>query len=128
MILTLYEFALKVENAKRQNKFRGPVCGPIFAHLKIAPGKETYAAVAEFAIGAGVLDRFIVTNDHDNKVLRSLRQQAGCHQDCGIFQIHPNSTNERYNIPNPPVFDGIETIASVLLIENVVVVSDCSCV
>ena len=69
----------------------------------------------------GVLDRFIVTNDHDNKVMRQIRSQAGCAQDCGIYQIHPDSTKRRFNIPGPPEADGIETIASVLSIENTTV-------
>ena len=100
------------------------MAGPIFTHLKIAPGKEQYAGLAETAIGPGVLDRFVVTNDHDNKLLRRIRQQAGCNQDCGIYQIHPNSTKERFNVPSPPSVDGIETIASVLSVDSPMVVRD----
>ena len=73
-----------------------------------------------------MLDRFIVTSDHDNKLLRQIRQQAGCNQDCGIFQIHVNSTKERFNVPSPPSVDGIETVASVLSVDSSMVVRDCS--
>jgi len=114
---------VQVANATRQKKFQGPVVGPIFSFVKVAPGKEQYASVAEHALGIGVLDRFIVTNDHDNKVMRQIRHQAGCTQDCGIFQISPRSTNRRFNIPEAPPIDGIETVASVLAIENDIVVS-----
>jgi DNA repair exonuclease SbcCD ATPase subunit len=77
---------------------------------------QEFALVAEMAIGNGVLDRFVVTNDHDRRVLTDLRNKAGCNQDCGIFQMH-NSAG-RFHIPPPPSADGIETVASVLNIEN----------
>lgn len=79
---------------------------------------DEFASVAEYALGHGTLDRFIVTNDHDNSILRDIRKQAGCVQDCGIFQIHPSS---RYPIPPKPEIEGIETVASVLVIENDIV-------
>jgi chromosome segregation ATPase len=98
----------------RQNRFRGPVLGPIGSFVKIAAGKDQFASVAEFALGNGTLDRFIVTNDHDRKLLQGIRNRAGCRQDCGILQIHEHA---KYEIPSPPV-EGIETVASVLQIAN----------
>ncbi|KAL7570169.1 hypothetical protein ACA910_020007 [Epithemia clementina (nom. ined.)] len=107
--------AKMVEDAKAQRKFRGPVEGPIGKYLKIVPGKEMYAELAELALGSGVLDRFVVTNDSDRKLVQEIRHKAGCQQDCGVFQVHNN--NSRFNVPGPPV-EGIETVASVLSVES----------
>jgi chromosome segregation ATPase len=107
-----------VDLATQQRKFRGPVLGPIGFYCKIVPGKEEFAAIAECAMGVGVLDRFIVCNDVDRKVLQKIRSEAGCQQDCSIFQI---SQHPRYRIPGPPEIDGVETIATVLSIENDVI-------
>lgn len=105
---------LQVARAKRSNRFKGEVVGPIGAYIKVNQDKSELAALAERALGRN-LDRFISTNDHDSKVLRHLRRQAGCNQDCGIFQVY--KTN-RFSVPPPPDIDGIETIASVLNISN----------
>jgi hypothetical protein len=94
------------------------VVGPIGLYIKIAPGMDEYAAVAEFSIGYNTLDRFIATNDHDASLLRQIRKQAGCTQDCGIFQIDPSP---RYNIPGPLGFDGIARVSNVFTIENDIV-------
>ena len=105
----------QVEQAKRADRFRGPVVGPIGAYLKIAPGKEPLAKIAERALGWGVLDRFIVTNDEDRKELQNIRKAAGCSgRDCNIFQT---PLAARYQVPEPPC-DGIETVASTLNISN----------
>lgn len=97
-----------------RTRFQGPVVGPIGAYVKIVAGKEKLASIAEFAMGNGTLDRFIVTNDHDRKIFQKIRRDAGCKQDCGILQQQPHA---RYNIPSPPV-NGIETVASVLHISD----------
>jgi chromosome segregation ATPase len=104
----------QVDEFIRKGRFQGPVLGPIGAYVKIVAGKEQFASIAEQAIGIGALDRFIVTNDHDRKVLQSIRKKVGCQQDCGIFQIHQHP---KYDVPQPPV-EGIETVASVLNISN----------
>ncbi len=104
-----------VDAAMQQRKFRGPVLGPIGFYCKLVPGKDEFAAIAETALGVGVLDRFVVSNDADRKLLQKIRAEAGCQQDCSIFQI---SQHPRYNIPGPPEIEGIETIATVLSIEN----------
>jgi chromosome segregation ATPase len=104
----------QVDRLTRQNKFRGPVVGPIGAYLKIAPGKEQFATIAELALGSGNLDRFIVTNDQDRKTFQQIRKDAGCNSDCGVFQVKQSA---RYNIPGPPA-PGIETVASVLNISD----------
>jgi chromosome segregation ATPase len=106
-----------VEAEKNQGRFKGSVVGPIGAFIKVVEGKEDFAKIAEVAIGGGTLDRFIVTNDHDRKVMQSIRLRAGCRQDCGIFQVHETP---RFKVPPPPV-DGIETVASVLNIPNDIV-------
>lgn len=83
--------------------------------MKINPDKEDYASIAELAINHGNLDRFIVTNDNDRRIFLEIRKQAGCMSDCGVFQV---KASPRYNIPSPPTVDGIETVASVIKIEN----------
>lgn len=120
---SLAVFGQRVPQLKRlvdnhQRRFHGPVKGPIGSFLKIAPGKEAFGKLAELGMGTGVLDRFIVTNDNDRKVLQSLRGQAGCTSDCGIYQVSISSG--RYAIPGPPV-DGIETIASTFNISDDIV-------
>lgn len=89
--------------------------GPIGTHIKVSPGKEKFAQVAEFGLGSSFLDRFIVTNDADRRLLMKIRNSIGCSsRDCGIFQI---SEGPRYKVPPPPCPE-VETIASVLSIEN----------
>ena len=84
-------------------------------YVKITPGKENFAKIAEFALGGGILDRFIVTNDEDRNLLMKIRKKVGCsNRDCGIFQV---SEGRRYDVPPPPCND-IETVESVLSIEN----------
>mmetsp|Transcript_3048 Transcript_3048/g.6871 ORF Transcript_3048/g.6871 Transcript_3048/m.6871 type:complete len:1302 (+) Transcript_3048:476-4381(+) len=104
-----------VDDYTRRGKFKGPVRGPLGSYCKVTPGKEAFAKVAELSLGAGALDRFVVTNHHDRKILQSIRNQLKCRDDCGIFLIgkHP-----RYDIPEPPPFDGIETVSTVLTIED----------
>ena len=103
-----------MEQAEAAGRFRGPVIGPIGAFLKIAPGKEDFAKIAEHALGGG-LDRFIVTNDHDRKELQNIRSAAGCSsKDCNIFQM---AQARRYQVPAPPC-DGIETVASTLSVSD----------
>ena len=88
--------------------------GPFGKFIKIAPGKETYAELAELALGNKALDRFLVTNDHDRAIVDSIRKKAGCRTDCGIFIVHESS---RFQVPKPPI-RGIETVASVLTISD----------
>lgn len=104
-----------VDEYAKNRKFQGPVRGPIGAYLKIAPGKEQFASLAEHAMGNGVLDRFIVTNDHDRKLLQSIRQKVGCQSDCGLFQVSAHAG--RYKVPGPPV-QGIETVESILNVSD----------
>jgi structural maintenance of chromosomes protein 6 len=104
-----------VDEFARQGKFSGPVLGPIGFYCKIQPGKEEFAKIAESAMGPNILDRFVVFNDADRKVFQMIRQKVGCRSDCGIFQ---QSQHSRYRIPDPPSINGIETIASVISIQN----------
>jgi chromosome segregation ATPase len=100
---------------RHKQQFQGPVVGPIGAHVKIAPGKENFAQIAEKAMGGSTaLDRFIVTTDHDRKIFQKIRKEAGCQQDCGVYQCKPS---RRYNVPAPPV-DGIDTVASALNVSD----------
>ena len=103
-----------MEEAKKKGKFRGPVVGPIGHYIKISPGKEDWAALAEVAIGSGMLDRFVVTNSHDRDTVQSIRQRAKCMGDCGILQI---GNNPRYQVKQSPI-DGIETVTSALNVED----------
>jgi chromosome segregation ATPase len=102
------EFTLK-------GKFSGPVLGPIGFYCKVQPGKEEFAKIAESAMGSNILDRFVVFNDADRKVFQMIRKNVGCRSDCGIFQQCQHS---RYRIPDPPAFNDIETIASVISVQN----------
>jgi len=110
----MISLSLQVEEAKLNRVFKGFVVGPIGKYIKLAPGKERYAEIAELAMGQKCLDRFIVTNSADRVVLEKIRQRARCRSDCGIFQ---QRAEPRYNIPPPPV-PGIETVASALIIED----------
>jgi len=110
-------FLQAVEKSKKANKFRGPVAGPVGMYVKVTPGKEKWAQIAELAAGFGALDRFIVTNQDDLKLMNKLRREVGCGpRDCALYRIHPRSTEEKYNVPAPP--EGVETITSVLSVEN----------
>lgn len=106
---------VKTEIERRRSEFTGPVVGPIGAYLKIQPDKKEYAALAELHLGNGTLDRFIVTNAHDRKVVQSIRDKFHCQNDCGIFQMSPGQG--RFSIPPPPVL-GVETVVTVLKIED----------
>ncbi len=76
----------RVEQAKRERRFRGPVIGPIGHHLKIVAGKEHLAALATSAMKVG-LDRFIVTNDEDRSYFMRLRKEIRCNsKECLIIQ------------------------------------------
>jgi len=65
-------------------------------------------------LARGTLDRFIVTNNDDRRVLQQIRQQVGCKADCGIFQT---GNRPRFAVPAPPI-PGIETVDTVLTVEN----------
>ncbi len=76
----------KVEQAKRDNRFRGPVVGPIGHYLKVVDGKEHLAALATSAVKCGY-DRFIVTNDQDRSYFMRLRSEIGCNSsECLVIQ------------------------------------------
>eukprot|EP00814_Leptocylindrus_danicus_P018555 CAMPEP_0116018644 /NCGR_PEP_ID=MMETSP0321-20121206/8768_1 /TAXON_ID=163516 /ORGANISM="Leptocylindrus danicus var. danicus, Strain B650" /LENGTH=1217 /DNA_ID=CAMNT_0003489071 /DNA_START=198 /DNA_END=3851 /DNA_ORIENTATION=- len=114
--------AERVHYLKQNNQFEGPVLGPIGAYIKISQGKEKYAKLAERGLGGGILDKFICTTDRDRALLMKCRNESGCYGNhCGLLQMHPNAARNRYNIPAPPAFDGIETIASVLSIPETLI-------
>jgi chromosome segregation ATPase len=116
-VLLLLPLQLVEKNAR---KFKGPVAGPVGMYLKIFNGKEKYAKIAEFAIGNGNLDRFIVTNHADLQLMDKLRAEVGCsHRDCPLYQISLRSTKEKYNTLPPP--DGVETVTSVISVDNAMV-------
>lgn len=82
-------------------------------------GKEEFAALAENALGGlNILDRFIVTNANDGKILRRLRQEARCGKSCGVFSV---TAARRYKINPGPGVDGVELVADVFAIENDIV-------
>lgn len=113
-------FVQLVQKNLNDGKFKGPVAGPVGMYLKIVNGKEKYAKIAEFAIGNGNLDRFIVTNHHDLQLMNKLRSDVRCGpRDCPLYKISPRSTKEKYNTPAPP--DGVETVTSVVSVENAMV-------
>jgi len=110
----LYE---SVQKAIKAKKFKGPIAGPVGMYVKVTTGKEKWAQIAETSMGHGALDRFIVTNQADLKLLDKLRKNVGCHaRECAIYRIHPKSTKEKYDVPAPP--DGVETVTSVLNVDN----------
>lgn len=76
-----------IEQARRAGKFKGKVIGPIGKYMKIVPGKEHFAGLAEHALGMG-LDRFLVTNSHDRDVVLQIRDQVRCRpRECLLFQM-----------------------------------------
>jgi chromosome segregation ATPase len=86
-------------------------------YVKVVNGKEQYAKIAEHAIGPGVLDRFIVTNQADFNLVNKIRKDLGCGaRECPLYRISPKSTKNRYDVPLPP--PGVETVTSVLNVEN----------
>ena len=108
---------LQVQRAIQRGEFRGPVVGPIGNSLKMVAGKEMFASLVEFVMSSTVLDRFIVTNDHDRKLYQQIRVSARCSaRECGVFQMHPSAAERRYDIPQPP--EGIDTLATCLEIEE----------
>mmetsp|Transcript_11008 Transcript_11008/g.16946 ORF Transcript_11008/g.16946 Transcript_11008/m.16946 type:complete len:1170 (-) Transcript_11008:71-3580(-) len=107
------KLATSVQRMKQAGRWKGPVIGPIGMYVKIASGKEDFAALAGHALG-GLLDRFIVTNDHDRQLFQKLRRDVGCTRECNCFQTAENS---RYNIRSCGV-DGVETVATCLSIEH----------
>lgn len=88
--------------------------GPIAHYIKIAAGKEKYAAIAEKAVGRGMLDRFVVTTDEDRRILQNIRKEVGCKSDCGILQT---KNSARFRVM-PFDIDGVERVCSVLNVEN----------
>lgn len=106
-----------VQRATNAKKFQGPIAGPVGMYVKIVHGKETYAKIAEAAIGPGALDRFIVTNQADLQLMNKLRRDVGCGpRDCPLYRISPKATKQKYNVPESP--PGVETVTSVLNVEN----------
>ena len=77
----------KIDEAKRRRQFQGSVVGPIGVHIKIKPGEEKYAGIAELALGgASSLGRFIVSNDEDRALLMRFRRELGCStRECGVL-------------------------------------------
>ena len=76
----------RVEQAKRERRFEGPVYGPIGHFLKIADGKDRFSSLATSAMSIG-LDRFIVTNDRDRSYFMRLRQELRCNpRECLVIQ------------------------------------------
>ncbi|KAL9181634.1 hypothetical protein ACHAXT_010439 [Thalassiosira profunda] len=110
----LYE---AVQKAVKTNKFKGPVAGPVGMYVKVVPGKEKFAQIAEAAIGPGGLDRFVVTHKDDVTLMNKLRRDVGCGpRECALFKISPKAAKQKYNVPAPPA--GVESVTSVLNVEN----------
>mmetsp|Transcript_41102 Transcript_41102/g.46704 ORF Transcript_41102/g.46704 Transcript_41102/m.46704 type:complete len:1174 (+) Transcript_41102:96-3617(+) len=107
------KLATAVQRMKQAGRWRGPVMGPIGMYVKVVNGKEEFAALAEFGLG-NLLDRFIVTNDHDRQLFQKLRREMGCNRECNCFQT---KENKRYQIRTCGI-DGVETVASCLSIGN----------
>jgi len=110
----------RVNELKRQNRFRGPVFGPMGAFIKVVEGKEGFAALAEKAMGRRSLDKFVCVHDSDRRLLTKLRNDVQCRgPECGLIMMNESAAQRRYNIdqsiPNVP---GIETVSSVLSVEE----------
>lgn len=92
--------------------------GPVGKYIKVVEGKEKYAKLAETAIGPpGSLDKFVVTNQDDLKLLQRLRREVGCGaRDCNVSRISEKAVRSKYATPAPP--PGVETVTSVLSSDN----------
>ena len=78
----------KIDEGKRRRQFQGQVIGPIGLHVKIKPGEEQFAGIAELALGSANLGRFIVTEDADRATLMRFRRELGCNtRECNVYQI-----------------------------------------
>lgn len=78
----------KIDEGRRRRQFQGQVIGPIGLHVKIKPGEEHFAGIAELALGSANLGRFIVTEDADRATLMRFRRELGCNtRECNVFQI-----------------------------------------
>jgi chromosome segregation ATPase len=76
----------KIDEAKRRRLFQGSVIGPIGLHVKIKPGEERFAGLAELALGSGNLGSFIVSHDQDRSLLLKFRRELGCStRECGVL-------------------------------------------
>lgn len=108
----------KVAQLERARKFKGAVIGPVGKYIKVVEGKEKYAKLAETAIGPpGSLDKFVVTNQDDLKLLQRLRREVGCGaRDCNVSRISEKAVRSKYATPAPP--PGVETVTSVLSSDN----------
>mmetsp|Transcript_28066 Transcript_28066/g.41456 ORF Transcript_28066/g.41456 Transcript_28066/m.41456 type:complete len:1167 (+) Transcript_28066:53-3553(+) len=107
------KLATSVQRMKQAGRWKGPVIGPIGMYVKIAAGKEEFAALAGHALG-NLLDRFIVTNDHDRQLFQKLRQEARCSRECNCFQT---KESPRYQIRTCGV-NGVESVATCLSVDN----------
>jgi len=94
------------------------VIGPVGKYIKVVQGKEKYAKLAELAIGPpGSLDKFVVTNQDDLKLIQRLRKEVGCGaRDCNVSRISEKAVRSKYATPAPP--PGVETVTSVLSSDN----------
>lgn len=78
----------KIDEGRRRRQFQGQVIGPIGLHVKIKPGEEHFAGIAELALGSANLGRFIVTEDADRATLMRFRRELGCNtRECNVYQI-----------------------------------------
>ena len=78
----------KIDEGRRRRQFQGQVIGPIGLHVKIKPGEEQFAGIAELALGSANLGRFIVTEDADRATLMRFRRELGCNtRECNVYQI-----------------------------------------
>jgi hypothetical protein len=69
------------------------VIGPIGKFLKVEEGKEELAQMAELVLG-GSLDKFIISDKADFRVMQKIRQDVRCNaRECGIYQTVSSPSN-----------------------------------
>jgi chromosome segregation ATPase len=101
----------KVKDAVKKGKLRGNVFGPVGAFVQIKTGKESWAKLAEAAIGNVGLATFVCDDKADVGLLRRFRKEVNCRDmDIPIAHHHPGA---RYKTPK-----GVEGVTGIELAIN----------
>jgi chromosome segregation ATPase len=107
----------KVKAAQKKGQLRGNVFGPVGSFVQVKRGKESWAKLAEAAIGNVGLATFVCDDKADVGLLRRFRKEVGCRDmDIPIAHHHPGP---RYKTPK-----GVEGVTGIELAINCVTVEE----
>ncbi|KAF2155192.1 DNA repair protein Rad18 [Myriangium duriaei CBS 260.36] len=94
---------------QNEPKFREKPVGPLGLHVKLL--KPEWSSIVESTFG-GVLDAFVVTNTHDQAILRGLQQRCNCPGDIYIGDARP------IDISRNSADEAQDTLLSILQIDH----------